>query len=56
MAHFLFSQCFNNQEKVEASVKEFLVSKDKNRYQHGIEERVEKVLQMVQYDKLCFEC
>ena len=39
-AHFLYSWCFNNQEKVKASVKEF--SKDKNWYQHGIKELTER--------------
>ena len=30
MGHFLCLQHFNNQEEVEASVKEFFTSKDKN--------------------------
>ena len=33
MTHILRSWCFINQEEVEASVKEFLASKDKNCYQ-----------------------
>ena len=56
MAHFLYSQHFINQGKVEASVKEFFTSKDKNLYQHGIKEWVKMWLLMVQYNYLYFEC
>ena len=38
IAYFLWLQYFNNKEEVEASVKEFLTSKNKNWYQHGIKE------------------
>ena len=56
MAHFLHSQCFNNQEEVKASLKEFFTSKGKNWYQHGIKELVKRWLQRVQHVGLYFEC
>ena len=49
MARFLSSQRLNNQEEVEASVKEFFTSKDKNWYLRGIKELSERWLQTVQH-------
>ena len=43
MAHFLCLQCFNNQEEVETSMKEFFTL-NKNRYQYVIKELSEKRL------------
>ena len=40
MAYFLCSRRFNNKEEVEASLKKFFTSKDKNWYQRGIKELV----------------
>ena len=52
MAHFLRSQCFNHQKKVEALVNEFFTSNDKNWYQFRIKELAEKWLQTVHLDVL----
>ena len=56
MAHFLCSQRFNNQEKVEASVSEFFASKDKNCYQRGIKNSETIRLQTVEPDDLYCKC
>ena len=42
MAHFLDSRCLNNQVDVDVSVKEFIASNDKNRYQRVIKELAER--------------
>ena len=47
MVHILCLWHFNNQEQVEASVKEFFVSKDKKWYQCGIKKLGKRYLQRV---------
>ena len=48
MIHLVRSQQFDNEKEVEASVKEFLVSKAKKCLQYGIKELAESRLQMMQ--------
>ena len=48
-SHLLRSRRFNNQDEVEASAKEFFLSKDKNWYQHWIKELVESWFLTMQY-------
>ena len=47
MAHFLHLRHFNNQEEIEASMKEFFILKNKIWYQHGFKELAEKWFQVV---------
>ena len=42
MVYYLHSLRFNNQKEVEASMKEFFASKDKNWYLHEIKELAER--------------
>ena len=46
MAHFLCSQCFNDQKEVEASRKEFFSSNFKNRYHYRIKDLAEGSLHL----------
>ena len=55
IANLMRSRRFNNQEEIEASVKKFITSMNKNWYQRGIKELVERWFQTVEYDDLYFE-
>ena len=55
MAHFLRGRRFDNLEQVENGVQEFFASKDKEWYQHGIQELAERWTKTIDHDGLYFE-
>lgn len=55
MAHFLKGRTFNDLEEVEIGCQEFFVSKDKEWYQHGMEQLADRWVKTIEFDGLYFK-